>query len=221
MEAVTVTQVSPRNLMYTYNLGPWNLNLHLILGEHRSYVVDTGLGSETVAPILKELESRDKPVVVINTHFHWDHIWGNFCFPDSPVISHVLCREQADNLWDEMLQKNGGYIRGEVQKRLPDLVFTDSLSFPDDGIRLFYTPGHTVDGISVYDERDRVLNAGDNIGDEPDDIVPGLNEPEAVYRKTLEQYMALDVAACISGHNAVQGGDIFRRILAELDKATE
>ena len=79
---------------------------------------------------------------------------------------------------------------------LPNLVFDGSLYFPEDGVRVFYTPGHTVDCISVFDEVDRVLNAGDNIGDTMEELVPELKTEKAVYVKTLHMYQALDVGLC-------------------------
>jgi glyoxylase-like metal-dependent hydrolase (beta-lactamase superfamily II) len=115
-----------------------------------------------------------------------------------------------------MIQKNRQYISGDAQMRLPNLVFEDGLYFPDDGIRIFYTPGHTEDGISVFDEQDRVLNAGDNIGDDMEHIVPELECEAEVYAATLWQYIDSDADVCVSGHNAVLGADIFERILAEL-----
>ncbi len=209
-----IQKIGKRSLVFTYKFTEWNLNLHVIKGERYNYVIDTGCGPENVLPLMEHI--KGKPVVVINTHYHWDHVWGNCAFPDSIIISHPLCRELAREKWDEMTAKYGHYIAGSVQMRLPDVTFEGSLYFDDDGIRIFHTPGHTIDSISVYDEKDMVLNAGDNIGDTPQEIVPSLACANEVYINTLEMYKGVKFEACISGHNEPQGADIAKRILAEL-----
>jgi len=155
-------------------------------------------------------------LIVINTHFHWDHVWGNHCFDRELIISHRKCREIIEETWEEELEKNKHFMMGEVKLKLPNLVFDDELYFPDDKIRLFYTPGHSIDGISVFDEVDGVLNAGDNIGDTLEKIVPNLYSNVELYRKSLQLYKQLDVKYCISGHNVILGKDVFEKIENEL-----
>jgi glyoxylase-like metal-dependent hydrolase (beta-lactamase superfamily II) len=209
-------KVGARSVIFTFTLPEWDLNLHLITAEKRNYLIDTGLGSESVAPVLEYLGGSAKPLVVINTHHHWDHVWGNHCFGGSLMIAHSLCRQRIGSEWEEMLGRNRRFVRGTAGQGLPDLVFDDSLYFPEDHIRLFHTPGHSADCISVYDEEDKLLNAGDNIGDTLDEIVPELKSDIPAYRNTLRVYAGLDVNACVSGHNIVLGKDVFARIEAEL-----
>lgn len=206
-------RIGRRNYMVTFALGAWDLNLHFITGRRYNYVIDTGLGSHSMAPVLAWLQRCPKPVVVVNTHFHWDHIWGNHCAADALIVSHRLCRDIIADKWDDMLAQNGQYVRGTVEKALPTLVFEQALYFPDDGIRLLYTPGHTIDCISVYDEADKVLNAGDNIGDTLDELLPSIETDKAVFAQTIHQYQRLDVAACISGHNVLLDAAVFGQIL--------
>ena len=189
------------------------LNVHIILGDTYNYVIDTGLGSQSMEPVLQYLQP-DKPVIVVNTHYHWDHVWGNAVFAGSVIIAHSLCRQRLEELWEEMIRKHSEYISGDASKCLPNLVFEDGLYFPDDGIRLFYTPGHTLDGISVLDGKDGVLNAGDNIGDDMEHIVPELECDVAIYHETLQRYMDTGADTVVSGHNAVLGSDILRQISA-------
>jgi glyoxylase-like metal-dependent hydrolase (beta-lactamase superfamily II) len=205
-----------RSTVFTYELPDWNLNLHLIEGDRYNYIIDTGLGSGSVKPIMERIQGSCKPVVVINTHYHWDHVWGNWVFADSLIISHRLCREITERKWNEMIGKNGRYIDGEAKMLLPNVTFEGELYFEEDGIRLFYTPGHTIDGISVLDESDGVLNAGDNIGDTPEEIVPSLACDKEEYKKTLDIYNGMDFEYCVSGHNEVMGRDVIERILKAL-----
>ncbi len=211
-----IKKVGKRSTVFTYDLKDWNLNLHLIEGDRYNYIIDTGLGSGSVMPVTQMIKDSAKPVVVINTHYHWDHVWGNWVFADSVIVSHRLCRQITASKWDEMIEKNARYIDGEAKLMLPNVTFDRELYFEEDCIRLVFTPGHTVDGISVLDEKDGILNAGDNIGDTPEDIVPSLECPKQEYINTLEIYKGMDFEYCVSGHNEVMGSDVIERILVSL-----
>lgn len=76
--------------------------------------------------------------------------------------------------WEYMFQKNKQYCKGETELYLPNLVFKKELYFPEEKIRIIYTPGHTIDSISVIDEDEKVINVGDNVGDSLDEIVPSI-----------------------------------------------
>lgn len=197
------TKIKSRGVLFTQPQGEWDLNMYLITGNKYNYVIDTGLGSSSTAPVLDYIGGSTKPTIVINTHYHWDHIWGNDTFKDSLLVSHKLCREMIQANWDEMLHKYRQYCYGDVRKKLPDLLFEQEMYFPEDRIRLFYSPGHTLDSISILDEADKVLLLGDNIGDSPEELLPSLNCSHKIYKATLRKYETMDFDTCISGHNQV------------------
>jgi glyoxylase-like metal-dependent hydrolase (beta-lactamase superfamily II) len=117
-----------------------------------------------------------------------------------------------------MMSEYGHRCCGEVKMKLPDLVFNDELYFAEDAIRLFHSPGHTPDSISLLDEKDRVLIVADNIGETMENLVPSLSCEKAIYRRTLENYLALDFHRCVSGHNVVLEKATVKEVLSMLDK---
>lgn len=212
-----ITKIKNRSILFTKNNpSEWDLNIQLILGNKHNYIIDTGLGSLSIAPILDYIKNDNKSLIVINTHYHWDHIWGNHCFENSTIISHRLCREMVELNWEEMIQKNKDYIEGEVKEYLPNLTFEEELYFPEDKIRIMYTPGHTIDSISVLDEVDKVINIGDNIGDTIDDIIPAIDCEKYEYINTLLKYKEMDFDTCVSGHNVVLNKQVIDDILQKL-----
>ena len=212
-------KITDRNIMFTEPMGRYHdLNLGLILGVKSNYIIDTGLGSGSVAPILEYIGSDTKPVIVINTHCHWDHVWGNWVFDKNLIISHTLCRELEDELWDDVIREYSGYIDGEIHKCIPNMVFEGYLRFPDDGIGIFHTPGHSADCISVFDTIDRVLYAGDNIGDTEEDIVPWIDTDIETFRNLIEFYKKYDFDYCISGHNKPQKKAVLSRMEYALEE---
>ena len=89
-----VTKVAPRNSMFT-DLILWegqeiDVNMGLIMGKKRNYVIDTGLGSDSVAPILEYLSHGGKPTIAINTHYCFDHVWGACSKLTDNMIAYLL-----------------------------------------------------------------------------------------------------------------------------------
>lgn len=206
------TPVMRRGTLFTSPQEGWDLNLYLIRGRRFHYLIDTGLGSGSMEALHQELRGDDTPVIVINTHYHWDHIWGNASAPGGLIVSHKLCPGLIERNWSAMLEAKSGYRQGETALRLPDLVFDRELYFAEDGIRLIHTPGHTEDSISVLDEQDRVLFAGDNLGDTPEELLPSLAAPKETYLDTLSLYERLPFDLLLSGHNRIFDRSVLSRV---------
>lgn len=217
---MNIKQISNKHVLFCSNQF-FDLNIHLILGAKNTYLIDTGLGSEFVQPVVNYIKQVGKPLIIINTHYHWDHVFGNNTFKDCLIISHQLCRDIIEKEWDTMVNKYSKFSMGEVKKCLPNLLFENELFFPEDKIRLIYTPGHTIDSISVLDEEEKVINVGDNIGDTLDEIIPSLYCDTKHYRETINIYKNLDMKTWISGHNIVLKKDAIEIIEKQLELLVE
>ncbi len=62
---------------------PSHVNMWLIEGAERAVLLDTGLGIARVRPVVEELTRR--PVSVVNSHYHFDHVGGNHEFEDTAI----------------------------------------------------------------------------------------------------------------------------------------
>ncbi len=89
---VQLTRVSERVLVlhgsYMEN------NVTAIATEKGLVVVDsTGIPSTArlMRDIIRQEFGRDDFVYLINTHYHWDHSWGNMAFPETKTIAHEGC----------------------------------------------------------------------------------------------------------------------------------
>lgn len=64
---------------------PW---MYLIDGPEKALLIDTGFGVGDLKGLAKKLiNNQDKEIIVANTHFHYDHAYGNAQFDD------VYCHE--------------------------------------------------------------------------------------------------------------------------------
>lgn len=62
------------------------VNIGLVVGTKRALVIDTGCGPRHGAEILAAVRTLTSlPLVVVNTHAHWDHFFGNAVFQNDGV----------------------------------------------------------------------------------------------------------------------------------------
>ena len=192
-------QISRRGLLFSFK-DPFLTNVYVILGDEHVYVLDTFLGLDSMEPIKQEIEKRgyrNKPVVIFNSHGDYDHYWGNGAFENALIIGHEKCRERILNEHEEALQTNEEQKKGEVILKAPTLVFTERLSFPNDGVTFFHTPGHTIDSASCLDENYRILFVGDNV--EPP-LPYVYNTDITQFYTTLMSYTEIDWDVMIASH---------------------
>lgn len=199
-------KIATRSLMFTFDDIGMPTNVFAINGSRSIYMIDTYLGPEVMKLVHEETKKAfgDKPVIVVNTHWHWDHIWGN-CYFDSAIIAHDNCYKYIKSGAAEKLNKFRKYVRGEVDIVCPNITFSDKLIFREDGLELFYTPGHTDDCISVFDMEDKVLYAGDNL-ERP---LPYIYHSDLkAYVNTLEAYLKLGSKYVIGGHTSCESSEL-------------
>ena len=220
-----ITKVTDRHVVFTVleNAKGGFVNMGLILGKRHNFIIDTGMGISNVEAILKYIADNHevKPIIAINTHAHWDHVLGNETLKGGLIISHVLCRRMMEEHWgdiEEHIQKTREYFDEKLYKCLPNLVFEGNLDFSEEGISIFHTPGHSDDGISVYDAVDKVLYVGDNFG-----IFDGVAhlwaENTRADQSIIEIYKGYDFDICIPSHSEPQRGDVIGLLEVALAKA--
>ena len=186
-----------------------------VVGPEWAVMVDTLALPEEALEIREFIETELKVPVryVINTIYHADHTWGNCFFPGAIVIAHELC-------YRYMLEKNEKALK-EVKAQspifektrivLPSLTFTSgsiTLKVGKKHLRIFSTPGSSLDCISVLVDEDRILFAGDAFMPIPHIVEGDLEQLEA----TIESIEKISLENIVQGH-----GDIILR--GEIEQA--
>ena len=195
-----ITRIGSRGYLASFDQ-PYMTNVYVIDGPEHLFVCDTFLGPKPIQDLLSALRRSHvdpKSVVVFNSHHHYDHVWGNMHFASSAIIAHVYCRDIMLQTGDRDLTEFSAHAQGKVVITPPNLVFTHRVSFPDEGVEFFHSPGHTSDSSSCYDSVDRFLFVGDNV----ESPIPYLNDDAFdTYISTLEFYMGLQWDSLITGHD--------------------
>lgn len=81
-----------------------DLNVGVVVGEVGVLVVDTRSCEREAVELRQELTAlTSKPVRwVVNTHWHWDHAFGNAVFEDAEIWGHALCKIALETGGEEM-----------------------------------------------------------------------------------------------------------------------
>ena len=155
---------------------------------------------------------------VILTHYHADHAYGSYLFPEADLISHNLCRRFLRDRGYPALEEAQAQepLLEDVELRLPDITFEgDEMAVQMAGqvIQLIWAPGHTRDLVMVYVEEDKVLFSSDTMMPVPS-IVDG--ELDA-FRCSLKRTKELDINNMVQGHGEViLVGEVEKAINASL-----
>lgn len=180
----------------------------IIFGGRATLAIDAGTHLDEGQVMLDLIQARERtPDYLIFTHGHPDHVLGSGAFTGAKVIAHSLTPAEIRRLlpkWAEMYDTSVAQL--EAQIAWPTLTFSDELRLDLGGryVRLFPTPGHSQDGISVYVEEDRMLIAGDAV---VTSIVPAIGDGDSrVLETTLHKLLAMDIEVLMPGHGQVVHG---------------
>ena len=86
-----------------------DLNIGVVISDDGVLVVDTRASHREADELRDELRMLTPLPVrwVVDTHWHWDHTFGNARFPEAEIWGHELCRramvERGDSMKDDAL----------------------------------------------------------------------------------------------------------------------
>lgn len=209
----TLRQIADGVYAFEQPPGGWCLNnAGLVTGGDKAVLIDT-VATESRALRLKAEVERivpGGPDVLVNTHFHGDHVFGNSHFaPRATIVAGEVTRsDMAEsglglcNLWP-------GVEWGETRLVLPDLTFRGEITLRtgDLTVELLQTgPAHTADDTVAWVPERRVLFTGDVAWSGVTPFVL-MGSIEGSLR-TLERLRALDPEVVVAGHGAVGGPEV-------------
>lgn len=88
------------------------VNIGLVVGTERALLIDTGCGPRHATEILAAVRTLTAlPLVVANTHAHWDHFFGNAIFRDEGFT-----HDAGTQFWAHAAAARGMAGTGESQR---------------------------------------------------------------------------------------------------------
>ena len=113
---------------------PIDVNCVLVLGEERALVVDTGSSAAEGHRLHKEVGALAgaRPQVVVNTHAHYDHCFGNFAFQGCEIWAARGCVADLAATGSHQRESAAGWWRSRDPEFARDLEATPI--FPADRV---------------------------------------------------------------------------------------
>ena len=192
---------------------------YLIEGRDYSLLIDSMMGFGNLSEFCKTLTK--KPVKVVNTHAHWDHICGNFNF-DSCYLHHRdiaifqestaytkqqffdAAKRMAIPEYAEQLSQDQNFTDAKPMRIFP-LYDGDVFDLGDYKIEVVEVSGHTPGSIVLIDHQTRIAYAGDACNSNTLLELPH-SLPVTVYMKSLlhlfEHKKEFDMLYC--GHEVLE-----------------
>lgn len=158
----------------------------LIVGQEKAMLIDTGYAYSDLKSVVRSV--TDKPLIIVNTHGHLDHVSGNCQFDETVYISKedlglakyhtapefrkfsIACGKHANdyetgqiiNVIPEDFDEEQ-YLHAGVGK-LATCKEGDLFDLGGICAEVIATPGHTGGGLSFFFREKKWLYAGDEIG---------------------------------------------------------
>jgi len=202
--------------------------MYLISGDERSLLLDTGWGIGNLKTLIGSLSRL--PLIVVNSHGHPDHTFGNSLFPQVHI-------HEADERFIRdapSLESRAWIVRNILPKPLPEdfnlekwftsvpslKTFKDGYVFDlgDRTLRVISVPGHTPGSICLIDRKDRLLFTGDTVLQGPIWLHLEESVPLSQFHKSLQRLQGFtrEFDCTLPAHADLKALPLSKRLIDEL-----
>ena len=174
---------------------------YLLVGNQKALLIDTAMRDGAFSDVIKNITG--KPIEVLNTHGHVDHIGNNRDFGTvylNPKDEDVFrLHTDANYLKTELSDALPSIFRAIIRKELAAALQTnpqekhtpvndgDTIDLGGRVVEMIETPGHTPGSICVLERGTNRIYSGDTVCDKGVLLhIPGCNTPEH-YLVSLEK----------------------------------
>lgn len=187
---------------------------YLLEGEQIALLIDSGLGVCDIAPVVRRL--TDKPVTVIATHVHWDHIGSHGSFERMGVhpleedwlhrFPVPLTQVRHDLVKDSHIFPDG-FDPGRFMPFQGDADFLvqdgDRVDLGGRTVEVLHTPGHSPGHLCFYERDSGYLFTGDLLYRGTLYAFYPSTDP-VQFAASIKRLQSLSVSRLLPAHHALQ-----------------
>lgn len=194
-----------------YVLGGAFTNMWHIRGRDKDLLLDTGMGVLSLREHVTIL--REKPIVCVASHCHFDHIGGHHEFEETVIHeSEAAYLESAnhndisltdfrDNSFDALPYAGFDISTYTIQGVRPTKTVKDDdiLDLGDRSLQVLHLPGHSPGSIALWEEKTGILLTGDVVteGQLLDEL---LHSSKDDYLQSLARLRGIKAKIIYPGH---------------------
>jgi glyoxylase-like metal-dependent hydrolase (beta-lactamase superfamily II) len=143
-------------------LGPLQTNCYIFSNEEKEcLVIDPGGDANKLTSILQQ--QHLKPVAILLTHAHFDHIGAVDDIRQEWNIPVYIHKNEKDWLADPSLNGSQFFMAGAVKMSKPDELIKGegTLTIGNFSLKVYETPGHSPGSVSYYSDEAGLVFSGD------------------------------------------------------------
>jgi glyoxylase-like metal-dependent hydrolase (beta-lactamase superfamily II) len=148
---------------FTFN--PFQENTYILYDETKECVIiDPGCYDANEKKMLSSFieENALKPIYLLNTHCHIDHVLGNrYVFEQYHLKPRIHAKEAMLLDAAQGYGKMYGILMEGSPEPIIDLVEHDEIKFGNTTLKILFTPGHSPGSVCFYSADDATVIAGD------------------------------------------------------------
>lgn len=139
----------------------------ILIKDQFPLLIDTGFGSDvkdTVELIKGEGVPPEELHLIVNTHYHSDHVGGNYFLQKNyqvPIAAHKWDAHLINSFDPESCSAE--WLDQPVEPYRIDTKLSDNeeINTGNKTLKVLHTPGHTLGHISLYEPEEKILICGD------------------------------------------------------------
>ncbi|MGL4388248.1 MAG: MBL fold metallo-hydrolase [Brevinema sp.] len=142
--------------------------------------------------------------MVILTHCHYDHSGAIEYFAHAEILCHPLCYEALINKDESAIYAlKYGYDLPKLPQNIKLLYENKIISHGNQQWRVFFTPGHSIDGICLLEEKTGILITGDTLFAKgiPASITHSGSESSLLY--SIKKLETKKITMILPGHGII------------------
>lgn len=157
---------------------------YILETDNNIFIIDANIetGKKLFVDCLKQINIGIKPIKVLLTHGHWDHVGLAYYLQKRYKAKIYANKEsetmmsdkqyQVDNLYDEYAPEysfSAGILKvwkkDFIKTTTPDFYLNNGDEFIDNDfcLKVYKTPGHCNDELSFYNPQNKIIFSGDTI----------------------------------------------------------
>lgn len=149
----------------TFTFNPFSENTYILYDETKEcIIIDPGMYTHKEEKTLVDfIETNSlKPVRLINTHCHIDHVFGNYFVAEKYGLSLETHKDEIPVLNYAIVAAQMYQLKYEPSPQ-PTVFWEegDTISFGNTQLEVLFTPGHSPASICLFNAAARLVIAGD------------------------------------------------------------